>query len=158
MVRLIPMKEQDFQSFLEHDITRYAQDNVEAGYWAEAEALERSRKVHESLLPDGLATKNHHLYTIQDGNGNNVGVIWLRIDLDSPRPSGFIFNLEIDEPFRHKGFATEAMLQLEDLARGFGLQQLALHVFAQNKIARSLYEKLDYQVSSLNMIKKLAPS
>jgi GNAT superfamily N-acetyltransferase len=61
-----------------------------------------------------------------------VGVLWFKANLDSSRASGFIFDLEIHEPYRRKGYARQAMLELEKVARGMGLRQLALHVFAYN--------------------------
>lgn len=157
MVKLVPMLQKDYEAFLERDIREYAKENVRAGYWSEAEALKKSREEHARLLPDGLKSKDHYLFTIYDAQ-DAVGIIWMKANLDSPKPSGFIFDLEIDEKFRHKGYATRAMLQLEEFARELGLRQLALHVFAHNRIARTMYEKLDYQVSSLNMLKELHSS
>jgi len=156
MVRLMPMTHEEFELFLEHDIREYAVERKQAGYWTEAEALEQSRKAHHTLLPDGLETKDHCLYTIQESErGEAVGVIWMQATLDSARPSGFILDLEIHEPFRRKGYARQAMLQLEAVAREMGLQQLGLHVFAHNQGARVLYESLGYAVASLNMLKPL---
>jgi ribosomal protein S18 acetylase RimI-like enzyme len=157
MVKLIPMTQNEFKAFLERDIREYAAENVRAGYWSEAEALEKSRQAHDRLLPDGLKTKDQYLYTLHEDK-QAVGMIWMKANLDSPRPSGFIFDLFIEAPFRQKGYASQAMLELEEVARGLGLQQLGLHVFAHNQAATKLYEKLDYRVSSLNMIKKLSPA
>ena len=99
---------------------------------------------------------NHFLYTIQDADqGRAVGALWLMVNLDSPRPSGFILDLEIDEPYRRKGYGRAAMLELERLARGMGLRQLGLNVFAHNAGARALYESLGYGLGSLNMLKDL---
>jgi len=155
-VKLTPMTDREFEDFLERDIREYAAENVRAGYWSEAEALEKSRQAHDRLLPEGLKTRDQYLYTLHEA-GQAVGMIWMKAELDSPRPSGFVFDLFIDERFRQKGYASQAMLQLEEVARGLGLQQLGLHVFAHNRAATRLYEKLDYRVSSLNMIKKLSP-
>ena len=131
MVRLVPMTPAEFEAFLEHDIREYAQERVRAGYWSETEAMARSRKEHRGLLPDGLKSRYHHIYTIQEtGNGEAVGVLWLKTNLDSSRASGFIFDLEIHEPYRRKGYARQAMLELENVARDMGLKQLGLHVFA----------------------------
>ncbi len=47
------------------------------------------------------------------------------------------------------------MLALEDKAMELGLASLALHVFAHNPAAISLYEKLGYQVKGYNMTKAL---
>lgn len=157
MVRLVPMTQQEFERYLEHGIVEFARDQVAAGYWSEAESLHRSRKEHRVLLPDGLKSRFHHLYTIQESEGGQaVGVLWLKANLDSSRTSGFIYDLEIDEPFRRKGYARQAMLELEKIAREMGLQQLALHVFAPNEGARRLYEELGYTVRSMNMVKPIA--
>ena len=156
MIRLAPMTAGEFDAFLEHDIRAYAQERVRAGFWTEAEALARSRKEHRLLLPDGLKSRYHHFYTIQDSDSSEaVGVLWLKTDLDSSRGSGFIFDLEIHEPFRRKGYARQAMLELENVAREMGLRQLGLHVFAHNEGARALYSGLGYKVASLNMLKDL---
>ena len=154
LVKLTPMTEKEFQEFLERDIREYAAEKVRAGQWAEAEALQKSRKEHERLLPEGLMTRDHHLFTVRAGE-DAVGVIWLKASLDSPRPTGFIYDLFIAERFRRKGYASQAMLQLEEEARSLGLRQLGLHVFAHNQAAVSLYERLGYRVSSLNMVKDL---
>jgi ribosomal protein S18 acetylase RimI-like enzyme len=156
MVKLVPMTEKEFASFLDHDIRAYAEDQVRAGYWSEAEAVPRSRREHRNLLRDGLKSRYHHLYTIQDADtGEAVGVLWFRSDLDSAKASGFVFDIEIREPFRRKGYARQALLELEKVAREMGLRQLGLHVFAFNDGARSLYESLGYTVASLNLLKDL---
>ncbi len=156
MVQLTPMVQEEFEVFLARNIKEYAEENIKAGYWAEDEALERSRKDHERLLPDGLTTKDHYLFTIESETGEKVGLIWLRAELASPVPSGFIFDLYIEEAFRRKGYAKQAMLELENRARELGLKKLALHVFAHNTAAQALYDQLDYKVSSLNMTKTLS--
>jgi RimJ/RimL family protein N-acetyltransferase len=47
------------------------------------------------------------------------------------------------------------MLLMEEKAREFGIQKIGLHVFPYNDVARRLYEGIGYEVSSLNMIKRL---
>jgi ribosomal protein S18 acetylase RimI-like enzyme len=156
MVRLVPMTEHEFPDFLERDIREYAQERTEAGYWTGAEALEKSRNEHWAVLPQGLATSDHYLYVIRETDrGEPVGVLWFKAVLDSPRPTGYIFDLEVYEHHRRKGYARQAMLELEQVARGMGLRQLGLHVFAHNRPARALYEELGYAVASLNMLKDL---
>ncbi len=156
MVRLVPMTEADFAAFEEQDIRGYAAEQVSAGFWSASEAMERSRQVHEKLLPDGVATKDHYLYTIWEGEpGAAVGVLWMMAAPAGPRPSGFIYDIEVYEQYRGKGYARAAMLELEAIARRMGLRQLGLHVFAHNSRARALYEGLGYTVASLNMLKDL---
>jgi len=156
MINLVPMTAQEFDEFLERDIREYAQECVQAGFWTEVEALQRSRKEHRALLPDGLKTRYHHLYMIREPDrGETVGVLWLKTDLDSSKGSGFIYDLEIFEQCRRKGYARESMLELEKLARGMGVKQLGLNVFSHNEGARALYEGLSYKVASYIMLKDL---
>jgi RimJ/RimL family protein N-acetyltransferase len=154
MSKLLPMTQPEYETFLERLIPGYAADNVRAGYWSEAEALEKSRQQTQSLLPQGLQTKDHYLYTLYDGD-KAVGVIWLRVELERPVKSGYIFDVHIEEEFRGKGYGRQIMLLIEEKARELGVKRIGLHVFAYNSVAHNLYKSLGYEVSSLNMIKKL---
>jgi ribosomal protein S18 acetylase RimI-like enzyme len=154
MSELVPMTQAEYDVFVEYLIVEYAKDNVRAGYWHESEALEKSRKETEGLLPKGLHTENTHIYTVYDGN-QAVGVIWFKANLDRPTRSGFIFDIEIKEEFRGKGYGKQAMQLIEAKARELGLKSISLHVFASNRMARNLYEGLGYQATSLNMTKPL---
>ncbi len=150
------MTDADFAAFLARNIPDYAADKVAAGTWSEAEALERSRAEHEGFLPAGLATPGQHLFTIRDAaDGQKVGAIWLAEMPGHAVPLGFILDLFIEEPFRRRGYARAAMLALEEVAQGLGLQSLALHVFGRNRAALPLYESLGYQVTDINMAKPL---
>ncbi len=156
MVRLVPMTDAEFAAFEEHDIQEYAAEEIRAGFWSASDALEKSRQVHEKLLPDGVRTKDHYLYTIQDAEtGTPIGALWMMVTLDSPRPSGFVYDIEVYERYRRKGYGRQAMQELEVVARGMGLRQLGLHVFAHNTGARALYQQLGYGVASLNLLKDL---
>ena len=154
MTKLLPMTQPELDAFLELAIPEYAADHIRAGYWDEAEALEKSRKEFETLLPQGVQSENHYLYSIYDGDVA-VGVIWMRVNMDPPTKSGFIFDLRIDEKFRGRGYGKQAMFLIEEKARELGLKSLALHVFAVDAVAPNLYESVGYEVSSLYMTKKL---
>lgn len=156
MIKLTPMRKAEFEEYYRQDVYKYADENVKAGYWTPAEALEKSISAHQQLLPQGLATPNHYLFMIEDTQrGEKVGVVWLEADSKSPKPDGFIYDLLIYEPYRRQGYATQAMLALEDKAKGTGLQALYLHVFAHNPNAKALYDRLGYQVTSYRMSKPL---
>jgi ribosomal protein S18 acetylase RimI-like enzyme len=83
-------------------------------------------------------------------------MIWLRAELDRPIKSGFIFDVEVKEEFRGRGYGKQAMLLIEEEARKLGIKRMGLHVFGYNQVARNLYESIGYTVSSLNMLKDLA--
>jgi len=148
------MTPSEYDVFLARVIPEFADDKVRAGDWDESEALEKSRQQTEALLPQGLQTRNHYLYTLYDGD-DAVGMIWLKANVSGPIKSGFIYDVYIEEKFRGKGYGKSLMLLLEEQARELGLKSLALHVFAVNNVARNLYESIGYEVSSLNMTRKL---
>jgi ribosomal protein S18 acetylase RimI-like enzyme len=152
MLKLVPMTPIEYEVFLERTILEYAKDKVRAGYWAESEALEESRKEYFDDLPQGLQTKNQYLYTLYD-DAQAVGLIWLRANMNRPTKKGFILELYVDEKQRSKGYGRQAMLLIEEKARELGLKSISLHVFGPNKIARYLYESIGYEVTSVNMSK-----
>ncbi|MEP7134740.1 MAG: GNAT family N-acetyltransferase [Chloroflexota bacterium] len=154
MSKLVPMTQPEFDAYLTRLIPDYAADNVRAGYWDESEALEKSRKQTETLLPQGLQTKDHYFFTLVDGD-QTVGMIWLKAELSRAVKNGFIFDVLVDEKFRGKGYGKQLMLLIEEKARELGLKSIGLHVFGYNTVAKNLYESVGYEVSSFNMIKQL---
>ena len=87
------------------------------------EALEKSRQETERLLPQGLQSKDHYLFSLYDGD-QAVGIIWLKANMDRPVKSGFIFDVEIKEEFRGKGYGKQIMLLIEEKARELGLKSI----------------------------------
>jgi RimJ/RimL family protein N-acetyltransferase len=156
MITLRAMTEEEFVAFLDQSVPEYASEKVKAGNWTPEEALERSREDHAKLLPEGLASPNQHLYTIEF-EGSPVGRVWLSVDRQTAGGAGFIYDLLVAEPFRRQGIAVEAMRLLETEALDLGVNSLALHVFGYNLAARALYEKLGYEITNINMSKKLSP-
>lgn len=154
MVRLVPMTPDEVEEYLRRDLAVLARENVAAGYWGQAEAEERARKSQARTLPGGPATAGHHFFHIQDPTVNQkVGWLWLFEDQEARPPTGFIYDLAVEEPFWRRGYAEAALLALEAMARERGLESLGLHVFAHNASARRLYDKVGYTTRSLNMIK-----
>jgi len=112
MVCLVPMNETELEAHLEKSIPEYAADNVAAGYWSEDEALERSRKAFNDLLPQGIKTENNYLFRIQlKENGEKIGTIWMKHE--APRPHGF--------HLRHcvgRGTAGKGIWEADDVGAG----------------------------------------
>ena len=152
-IELVPMTAQEFDEWLPATIKGYAAEHVRTGRWSEAEAIERSREEHARLLPQGLATPDHRLWSVVAG-GEAVGVLWIQV-MQKPVPSAFVYNIEIYPQFRRRGYAEQAMLKLEEEARRLGLEGIRLHVFGHNTAARPLYEKLGYVPTNINMLKRL---
>ncbi len=82
-------------------------------------------------------------------------MIWLGRIMQGTKPAMFIYDFVIDEAHRRKGYGEQAKLAAEVQARALGYDTIALHVFGHNHAARALYEKLGYEITNINMAKKL---
>ena len=156
MVRLEKMAAEDFDTYIEKLTANYAKDNVRSGRWTREEALEKSVSQINSLLPEGIETQNHVFFSIVDeGTGDVVGYIWLHIAPGEGPKKAFIYDLIIFEKFRKRGYGRAALVALEEYAKEKGIASISLHVFAHNAAAFSLYRKMGYEVTSMNMTKNI---
>lgn len=154
-VSLEPMTQAQFDAWLPGAITGYAQEHVADGRWSAEEAEEKSREEHEKLLPQGLETPDHRLWSIvRTSDRVPVGILWINL-VHKPRPHIFVYNIEIESQYRRRGYAEAAMKELEVEARRMGAERIRLHVFGHNAAARPLYEKLGYETTNVLMAKPL---
>lgn len=154
MVRLTPMTEETFRDYLAVSVGEYAAEKVRAGNWVESEALERSAQSYAELLPDGVATPDNYLYTILAGE-TPVGELWFAVRQDGGHRAAFIYDFAINEAHRRQGYAAQALTALEPIVRDLGLDRISLHVFGHNQPAISLYQKVGYLATNINMTKML---
>ena len=158
MAHLLRMTQEYFEAYVERSIPDYAAEHVRAGNWEESQALEKARASYQELLPDGLATKDHFLYTIEgDSEKGTAGLLWFAVDRSGARPKAFVYDLFVEESCRRKGYAQAAMLEMEDKLRAMGVTRVALHVFGHNPGAMSLYRRIGYETADLIMAKEVKP-
>lgn len=152
MVRLVAMQQEEFEPYLERDILEYAEEHVRNGNWKKEEALERSRKAHQQLLPDGLQSKNQHLFSIlADASDQKLGELWVHIENNQ----AFIYDFRIEEAQRGKGYGKQALIALDERLKSMNVESVALHVFGDNITAQELYKKMGFHITDLQMKKRL---
>ena len=155
-VRLVPFSEADYHAWLIQAIPAFALMNVEDGRWTLAESIEKSKQAHAELLPHGLQTQGQFFVRLQDADsGADVGALWWAESDKAGRREAYVFNIEIEEHARRRGYARAAFRALERDVRERGVQQLALHVFGHNHGARRLYDELGFEPTSLTLRKTL---
>jgi ribosomal protein S18 acetylase RimI-like enzyme len=154
MVFLAPMNESELSRYLAEAVTNFAREKVESGQWSQESALEQSRQGFNELLPQGLATPNNYLFTIQEGATLRVvGMLWFAVQERSGQNIAYVYDVLVKPQFQRQGFATSAFEALEEEVASRGLMGIALHVFGHNAAAIALYRKLGYQTTNINMFK-----
>lgn len=153
-VALRPMTAEEYAAYEEQSVRSFAEQMVELGGHDAESALAESERQQRELLPDGLLTQGQHLLVAED-DGERVGILWVgpRRDRDD---LWWVWDVEIDEEHRGKGYGRAAMLAGEAFVREHGVERLGLNVFGGNAAAIALYDDLGYAVDAQQMSKRLS--
>ena len=158
MIKFTSFSSEDFAEYTQRAVRGYAEEKVRAGNWEAETALRQAEQEFKTLLPYGLETNENYfcwiLANIESGE-HKVGNIWYASS-QSNRDDIFIWDFEIFEDFRRRGYASEALVALEEKCRELGKHSISLHVFGDNRAARKLYEKVGFKETNVMMTKKLS--
>ena len=152
---LRPMTDDEYSTFRQRLLASYAADVAQAKAISADAALADAQKQTDDLLPDDLDTDGQLLFTAVGADDRAVGLLWLSTTSPGGAPAGWIYDIEVDESHRGKGYGREVMLLAEQECRQRGLASIRLNVFGPNLVARRLYESLGYEITSQNMAKPL---
>lgn len=150
------MTDQQYLRYRRRAEAEYAQNIADSGSMPLPEAQEKAREDYERLLPDGLATEGHRLWTVYDGD-DEVGMLWLHLEQKSDGLHAFGYDFEVREDLRRKGYGRAIMQAAEQVCRELGVVSVGLSVFGFNLGARALYEQMGYEVTAIKMRKRLQP-
>ncbi|SCF34262.1 GNAT family N-acetyltransferase [Micromonospora mirobrigensis] len=148
------MTDQQYLRYRESAEADYADNIAKAGVMPLPEAREKAREDYRQLLPDGLASAGHHLWTAYDSD-DEVGMVWLHIDEKSDGTHAFGYDFEVRPELRRKGYGRMIMQAVEQLCRERGVGSIGLSVFGNNLGARALYEEMGFEVTRIQMRKLL---
>lgn len=153
---LRPMTDQAYQRFWRESVADYAQEKVTAGQWLADTAAEQSAAEFAGLLPQGLATPDHHLFEIVDAtSGQAVGHLWFAIETRQGVRMAYVYDLAVQPEHQRRGHASRAFRAMEERVRALNVWRIDLHVFGHNPGAQALYASLGYRVTSVTMAKSL---
>ena len=144
MFRLEPMDEAGYTAWRGAIEKAYGQDKVRAGNWPPQDADRLSREAFDELLPQGLGTPGHELRSMVADADERVGIAWFTIQDREPGRVTFIYDLEVDETHRRRGYARLALAEIDRYAADNGCVGVMLHVFGDNAGARELYRSAGF--------------
>lgn len=138
------MTADEITAYLSDAVETFADETMAADPSLTREAaLANSRQVHEQTLPQGVDTPGHDFLVALDAeSGRRTGITWLFHE----ERAGFVYDVEVDEPERGKGYGRALMDAAADHLRGLGMEVLGLNVFGHNHVAHALYDALGYAV------------
>jgi len=131
----------------------YIAERIKAG-----ERPEDAHRVSESqfgqLFPGGAPADDQHVMNVVADEAT-VGTLWMGRPFSGDSATWFVFDIEIAEEARGRGYGRAAMEAAEVWTRAHGGTRVALNVFGPNLIARALYDSLGYEVQAISMFKEL---
>ena len=155
MLRLVPMTEGDFATYMASAVREYADSHIRAGDVAPEDALVHAQKDYDELLPDGLHSKDQYLFTVTHDALGAIGMAWFQVRERTTGKSAYLFDMRIREDLRGHGYGRQTLQLIESTSRELGAQRIGLNVFGYNVVARSLYEKMGYEITGMGMAKQL---
>lgn len=151
--QLVPMTESEFSEWHLKSKNSY-RDELHRSGLSYSEAQKKAEDDMSRLLPDGLHSKEQFLYSMKD-DGRSVGILWFGVRGAEDNRKAFIYDIVVNESERGKKYGERALKLLEVEVKKIGLSHIGLHVFGHNLVARNLYEKMGYEITNLNLEKKI---
>ena len=153
-VQLRPMTEEEYAVWREQSVREYAVDIAKSRDLEPAAAVAQSAGEFAELLPDGLASKDMHLFTAVVDD-EQVGMGWFELRQRASGVSAWIYDISVDPDRRGQGLGRGLLDALHDAARRVGATSMTLNVFGDNATAIRLYESSGYAVTSQQMRREL---
>ena len=111
----------------------------------DAEEAERQAAKTWNPIKEPASISDKHVYSIT-ANNISVGFIVFRIDDSSGRTRGKISYIHVFKAHRRNGYAKQALEQAATVLSTEGAEDIFLHVFKSNKVAKSLYKKCGFEL------------
>ena len=154
--KLVEMDNARLTAWLMADTREYADEMVASGV-PPSVADERAKQQIEKVFRGGYLAEGHHVYVVEN-DGEEVGYLWLGPHPDGKPDAMWVFKVKVEPERRGQGNGRIAMLLAEEQARFLGASELGLNVVGFNHVARSLYDSLGYEPTSISMRKEIGRS
>lgn len=154
-VRLRAMTPEELTAYLAWVVEDYAGELERNSKAVGEAAMAASRASFDGLLPNGVRTEGQTLLIAEDAaDARRVGLLWFGPSTDDAS-TAWIYDITVDEDRRGQGWGRAIMRAFEGEARARGYARAGLNVYADNAIARRLYESLGYTETARQLHKQL---
>lgn len=153
-VTVRPMADEEYAVWERRSLEGFAQSWIDRGM-SEERARAKAEASRREHLSQGAATPGVELNVVVR-DGAVIGSLWTgRRELTPGEEAAFVYDIEVAEEQRGRGYGRALMLLAERMAVESGVRQLGLHVFAGNTPALRLYESLGFETTAVNSYKSL---
>jgi ribosomal protein S18 acetylase RimI-like enzyme len=165
-VVLIPLTEDERETFLHEEVADYADQQVRDAGWPREGALERARAeitpVFERELADAVASGDR-LWSAKSAEGQSVGWLWVKPIDGAGARTVFLEQITVAASCRRQGYGGAMLAAMEELLTADGEEELQLRVFVANQAARRLYaaagyEQVEHDGRRVSLRKRLQPA
>jgi ribosomal protein S18 acetylase RimI-like enzyme len=151
MITLRPMRADEFAGYVAFFVPDYTAEIIASYGRSLVDALIQAQNDIAEDLPQGPDTPGQSLMCIDADQ--HVGYLWYRVD--AAIKSAFINDICVLPQHQNKGYGTATLAALEALLKPQGITQIRLRVAAKNSPAHSLYSKLGFFPTGINMAKTI---
>ena len=148
------MRDDEFEQWLPRLREGYAEDIMRNGGASEADAKNKAVVDVDRLFPNGQPSADQFVFVVE-ADAEPVGELWVAEREGDLGRGLWIYDVQIAEAHRGRGYGKEAMVLAEEEARRRGLSRVALNVFGGNAAARGLYQSLGYAETAVLMSKRV---
>jgi len=152
MIKFRKSQKNEILDYKQIFIREYAIDLSENHGYSESEGLKMATIDFDDSFPNLTTIADDFLECIEE-NGAVVGYIWYGINRKYSK--AFISDFYIFENYRNLGFGKSAISLLESILTSENINYLGLRVAQDNPRALSLYKNIGFNVSGINLCKRI---
>ena len=129
---------------------RLAAQRVDAGTWAAGQAAGRAAELFAKLLPEGLGSVGHRVWTLEQGPAR-VGTAWLRLEDTASGVDGFLFDVAVEAGRSASDLGAAVMAAVEAAAASCGVSTMRVNVFDRDTATGALLSGRGYAPAATQM-------
>ena len=146
----------EFNKYSEYFVADYSEEISKNYGCSIEESIRQARAEIEKEFPGGIPSRGNHLVTIQlsaASEKETIGYLWYSHNANSDH--AFICDFFILEHCRNKGYGKASFVVLEKVLLEASIDQIRLRVAYTNDRALKLYKEIGFNVTGINMMKRL---